>query len=104
MIRISLIILMLVSSQALSTRAAQKELSKDFDAAFELHVKAAESFLHLAQTLPDPRAKASCKIAAGKALERAEQIKRIKQDVRPVAANPYSTCEFIYEYIYIFGL
>ena len=84
---------MSVSPQALSAKAAQKELSKDFDAAFELHVKAAESFLHLAQTLPDSSAKASCKMAAGRALERAEQIKRIKQDVRPVAANPHSAGE-----------
>ncbi|KAF8523246.1 cysteine proteinase [Gautieria morchelliformis] len=87
---------MLTSPQALSTKAAQKELSKDFDAAFELHVKAAESFLHLAQTLPDAGAKATCKMAAGKALERAEQIKRVKQDVRPVTANPYSAREQAY--------
>ena len=89
--------LMSISPQALSSKAAQKELSKDFDAAFELHVKAAETFIHLAHTLPDASAKASCKTAARKALERAEQIKKAKQDVRPVAANPYSAGEFAIE-------
>ncbi|KAF8589518.1 cysteine proteinase [Ramaria rubella] len=84
------------SPQALSTKAVQKELSQDLDAAFELHIKAAESFIHLAQTLTDANAKASCKVAAGKALERAEQIKKVKKDVRPVVANPHSAPEQAY--------
>ena len=88
------LVLILIPPQAFSTKATQKELSQDFDAAFELHVKAAESFIHLVQTLPDATAKASCKAAAKKALERAEHIKNVKQDIRPVAANPYSAGGF----------
>ncbi|KAF8526006.1 hypothetical protein BU17DRAFT_41274 [Hysterangium stoloniferum] len=84
---------MSTSAQALSAKAVQKELNRDFDAAFELHIKAAESFIHLAQTLPDSPAKTNCRTAASKALERAEQIKKVKQDVRPVAADPYSAQE-----------
>jgi hypothetical protein len=82
------------SAQALSTKAIQKEVNKNYDAAFELHVQAAEAFLHLAQTLGDTHAKTTCRAAAKKALERAEQIKKFKGDVvRPVVANPYSPRE-----------
>lgn len=83
------------SAQALSTKAIQKEVNKEYDAAFELHIKAAEAFMDLAQTLTDTNAKATCKAAVKKALDRAGQIKKVMGDVvRPVLADPHSPRQF----------
>jgi len=93
----------LSSAQALSAKAIQKELQKDYDAAFALHIQAADAFLHLVRTLNgtgngtgvggDAMLKNKCKEAAGKALERAEMIKKVKRDVRPVGVDGYSESE-----------
>ncbi|KIJ25537.1 hypothetical protein M422DRAFT_273502 [Sphaerobolus stellatus SS14] len=88
----------LSSAQALSAKAVQ-ELTNDYDAAFDLHIKAAEAYLYLARTLTgsaNANAKAACNAAAGRALECAEQIKKVKKDVRPVGADPYSAPEQAY--------
>ncbi|KAF7350967.1 Calpain catalytic domain-containing protein [Mycena sanguinolenta] len=56
-------------------KAVQSEFSKDYDSAFRLYIKAAESFLHLSRSVGHDREKVKWKSSAGKALERAEKIK-----------------------------
>ncbi|KAJ6497495.1 hypothetical protein C8R45DRAFT_1093864 [Mycena sanguinolenta] len=56
-------------------KAVQSEFSQDYDSAFRLYIKAAESFLHLSRSIGHDREKIKWKSSAGKALERAEKIK-----------------------------
>ncbi|KAJ7736872.1 hypothetical protein B0H16DRAFT_1572895 [Mycena metata] len=56
-------------------KAVKAEFSKDFDSAFRLYIKAAESFLHLSRSVNHEKEKTKWKTSAGKALERAEKIK-----------------------------
>ncbi|OBZ69552.1 Calpain-like protease palB/RIM13 [Grifola frondosa] len=78
------------------SKAAKAELEKDFNQAFRLYVKAAEDFLHLSRTCPNSKLRATCKTQAGKALERAEKIKVVKQDLVPVAKNAFSEQEQLF--------
>ena len=70
--------------------AANAELARYFDKAFRLYLKAAEQFLHLSRQSTDDRTRTLCKAEAAKALERAEKIKAVKQDVRPVPKDEFS--------------
>lgn len=72
------------------TKAVQKELENDYDVALELHVKAAEAFLELANTAKDNRARSIYTTAAGKSLDRVREIKKVKTDVKPIALDPWS--------------
>lgn len=63
--------------QMTSSRAAKAEFAKEYDQAFRLHIKAAESFLHLSRSsTQSDRIKQQWKASASKALERAERIKK----------------------------
>ncbi|KAJ7725649.1 hypothetical protein DFH07DRAFT_758588, partial [Mycena maculata] len=64
-------------------KAVKSEVSKDFDSAFRLYIKAAESFLHLSRSVPHEREKTKWKASAGKALERAEKIKAFVEESKP---------------------
>lgn len=72
------------------TKAAKAELTKDFDLAFKLYIKAAEDFLHQSRKTTEERAKSQLKSRAGVALQRAEKIKSIRRDLTPVVRNPFS--------------
>jgi hypothetical protein len=62
--------------QATYSKAAKAELSRNYDLAFRLYIKAAELFLHLSRTNKGHvKAEAQWKASAGKALQRAEKIK-----------------------------
>ncbi|KAF4614242.1 hypothetical protein D9613_007736 [Agrocybe pediades] len=64
-------------AEATSSKASKAEFSKNYDQAFRLYIKTAESFLHLSRsTTADDRHKQRWKASAAKALERAEKIKR----------------------------
>ncbi|KAG9046581.1 cysteine protease [Tulasnella sp. UAMH 9824] len=71
-------------AEAALAKAAVKASQQDFDAAYDLYVRAAKAFLHLARTTASSNSgnkvqstvlSARCRENAGKALERAEQIK-----------------------------
>ncbi|KAJ6631453.1 hypothetical protein B0H10DRAFT_2207112 [Mycena sp. CBHHK59/15] len=66
-------------------KAVKAELSKDFDSAFRLYIKAAESFLHLSRSVDHEREKSKWKANAGKALERAEKIKAFVEKSKPTS-------------------
>ncbi|KDQ56387.1 hypothetical protein JAAARDRAFT_310571 [Jaapia argillacea MUCL 33604] len=73
-------------AQTLYNKASKAELSRDYDNAFRLYIKAAESFLHLSRTLAqhqsgdhDEQIHKEAKAQAGKALERAEKIKGLRR-------------------------
>ncbi|KAH9935228.1 uncharacterized protein BXZ73DRAFT_89556 [Epithele typhae] len=68
-------------------KAAGAELARDFDKAFRLYVH---------RRSVDDRARAQHKAEAAKALERAEKIKAVKQDVRPVSKDEFSESEQLY--------
>lgn len=69
--------------QAALAKAAVKASQQDLDAAYDLYVRAAKAFLHLARTTASNSGgrtqsavlSARCRENAAKALERAEQIK-----------------------------
>ncbi|TBU31057.1 hypothetical protein BD311DRAFT_657405, partial [Dichomitus squalens] len=72
------------------TKAANAELSKDYDRAFSLYIQAAEQFLQLSRQAVNDRTRALHKGEAAKALERAEKIKAFRQDVKPVVKDEFS--------------
>jgi calpain-7 len=77
--------------KALYSKAAKAELDKDWDTAFRLYVKSAESFLHLSRLTSNETVRTKLKLNAGKALERAEKIKAIKSgQVTPVVIDLFS--------------
>ncbi|KAJ7108465.1 hypothetical protein C8R43DRAFT_905383, partial [Mycena crocata] len=76
--------------KSIYAKAVKAEFSKDFDAAFRLYIKAAESFLHLSRSVGPERDKARCKSGAGKALERAEKIKAFAEKSGPAVATDLS--------------
>jgi calpain-7 len=66
------------------------ELESDWDQAYRLYIKTAESYLHLNRTTNDEGLRARCQANAGKALERAEKIRMKKKDLTPVVVDPFS--------------
>jgi calpain-7 len=77
------------ASKALLSKATGAEQRQDWDQAFQLYIKAAESFLSLYRSTPHKTLRSEYKICAGKALERAEKIKAVKRDLTPVVVNPF---------------
>ncbi|KAF8150612.1 hypothetical protein B0H34DRAFT_801552 [Crassisporium funariophilum] len=64
-------------AETCSSKATKAEFAKDYDQAFRLYIKTAESFLHLSRSATQPeKVKQQWKNNASKALERAERIKR----------------------------
>lgn len=88
-----------------SSKAAKAEFAKEYDQAFRLYIKAAESFLHLSRSSTQPdKIKQQWKASASKALERAERIKKFVESnqnipsqrtlrLTPVAINHFSPRE-----------
>jgi calpain-7 len=79
-----------ISGQTIYSKAVKAELESDWDQAFRLYIKAAESYLHLNRTTTDEKLRAKCNANAVKALERAEKIKAKRQDLAPVVVDPFS--------------
>ncbi|KAJ7503114.1 hypothetical protein B0H11DRAFT_2361192 [Mycena galericulata] len=69
-------------------KGVKAEVAKDFDSAFRLYIKAAESFLHLSRSVAVEREKSKWKTSAGKALERAEKIKAFVEKSKPTSSSP----------------
>lgn len=81
------------SADALYATGATAEVAADFDTAFSSYLAAAQSYLHLARTLPTTRARdrERCRNAARTSLERAERIKEAKKDVlKPLTRDFFS--------------
>ncbi|KAF9243195.1 hypothetical protein BU15DRAFT_72388 [Melanogaster broomeanus] len=67
-------------AESLYNRATRSELASDFTTAFQLYLEATEAFLHLSRSPAlTPTLQARCKTSAGKALERAEKIKKASE-------------------------
>jgi calpain-7 len=80
-----------------TSKAAKAEFAKEYDQAFRLYIKAAESFLHLSRSpTQSDKSKQQWKTNAAKALERAERIKKFSEKsapslrLTPVAINHFS--------------
>ncbi|KAL4248263.1 peptidase C2 family protein [Abortiporus biennis] len=71
-------------------KAAKAELNREFDKAFRLYIKSAEDFLHISGKTADHTIRTTCKTQAAKALERAEKIRAIKNDLTPVLKDRFS--------------
>jgi len=78
------------SPQKLYERAAKAELARDLDTAFRLYVQAASAFLNLSRVPAHPQIQEQARKDADRALERAERIKAVKQDLAPVLRNPHA--------------
>ena len=91
-----------------SSKAAKAEFAKDYNQAFQLYIKAAESFLYLSRSggTQSDKTKQQWIANASKALERAERIKRFVEKstassnvqppslrLTPVAINHFSPRE-----------
>ncbi|KAI0753163.1 hypothetical protein C8Q80DRAFT_1097736, partial [Daedaleopsis nitida] len=77
-------------------KAASAELSKEYDKAFRLYINAAEQFLHLSRQTTNEKLRLVYKGEAAKAVERAEKIKAVKQDIQPIAKDAFSEGEQLY--------
>ncbi|KAF9228468.1 cysteine proteinase [Gyrodon lividus] len=72
-------------AESLYDRAAKSELASDFTTAFRLYLAATDAFLQLSRSATStPTFQVQCKANAGKALKRAEKIKKASE--RPGAA------------------
>ncbi|KAJ6491676.1 hypothetical protein C8R47DRAFT_976286 [Mycena vitilis] len=79
---------MIIDYQSTYAKAVKTEFSKDYDTAFRLYIKAAESFLHLSRSVDRDSEKAKWKTSAGKALERAEKIKAFVDKSKAPSSDP----------------
>ncbi|OJT10574.1 hypothetical protein TRAPUB_12910 [Trametes pubescens] len=77
-------------AEAQYSKAANAELAKDYDRAFRQYAEAAKQFLLLSRQATEGRLRTHYRNQAGKALERAERIKAVRRDVRPVAKDEFS--------------
>ncbi|KAF9073543.1 hypothetical protein BDP27DRAFT_1390928 [Rhodocollybia butyracea] len=70
----------LKDAESLYSKATKSELARDYDSAFRLYIKAAESFLHLSRSASETeKDKLNWEKNASKALERAERIKQTRE-------------------------
>ena len=77
--------------QITSSKAAKAEFAKEYDQAFRLYIKAAESFLHLSRSGgTQDKIKQQWKANASKALERAERIKKFVEKSTTASSNVQS--------------
>ena len=95
---------MFLTPQTTYQKAANAELSRDFDKAFKLYLKSAELYLHLSRQSTEDRLRALCKAEAAKALERAEKIKSVRQDIRPVAKDEFSDSKHLSAAYWLVGV
>ncbi|PIL33578.1 hypothetical protein GSI_04201 [Ganoderma sinense ZZ0214-1] len=77
-------------------KAANAELARDFDKAFRLYIHTAEQYLQLSRQVDNQKLRTQYKGEAAKALERAEKIKAVKQDIKPVVKDEFSEGEQLY--------
>ncbi|KAI9465176.1 hypothetical protein BJY52DRAFT_668504 [Lactarius psammicola] len=77
-------------AESLYARAAKAELAKDLDTAFRLYVQAATAFLNTSREATHPRTQGQARKDAERALDRAERIKAVKQDLAPVLRDPFA--------------
>ncbi|KIK69012.1 hypothetical protein GYMLUDRAFT_53518 [Collybiopsis luxurians FD-317 M1] len=79
-------------AESLYSRATRSELARDYDSAFRLYVKAAESFIHLSSSpSATERDKSQWNNNANRALERAERIKEMAERSRPSPSSSEGT-------------
>lgn len=73
------------------TKATKAEFTKDYNQAFRLYIKSADTFLHISRSgsAPDKK-KQQWKANAAKALERAETVKRFVDAFRNAMATTSS--------------
>ena len=75
-----------------TSKAAMAEFAKEYDQAFRLYIKAAESFLHLSRSgTQSDKTKQQWKANAAKALERAEKIKVFVEKSTAIPASNHQS-------------
>lgn len=78
-------------AQAAATRATKLELARDYDAAFETYLAAAQTYMFLLRHTVDSETKQRMRSVSGKLVERAEKIKHAnKLTKKPVARDGFS--------------
>ncbi|KAF5355468.1 hypothetical protein D9758_006317 [Tetrapyrgos nigripes] len=65
------------NAESAYSKATQAELAKDFDSAYRLYIKSAESFIYLSGSTSAGESKTRWNNSARKALERAEKLKAV---------------------------
>lgn len=77
--------------QAAATRATELELARDYDAAFQTYLAAAQTYMFLLRHTTDAEIKQRIRTVSGKLVDRAEKIKQAnKLSKKPVAKNDLS--------------
>lgn len=78
-------------AQAAATRATELELARDYDAAFQTYLAAAQTYMFLLRHTTDAEIKQRIRTVSGKLVDRAEKIKQAnKLSKKPVAKNDLS--------------
>ncbi|KAK4055292.1 cysteine protease [Microbotryomycetes sp. JL201] len=81
-------------AQTLGTRATRLELGRNYNEAFQLYVKAAQSYMYLVRHSTDSHEKEKLRQVSAKLVERATRIKHSKQDaLKPVAQRKLDPVE-----------
>ncbi|KAI0369024.1 cysteine proteinase [Pilatotrama ljubarskyi] len=83
-------------AEAQYAKGANAELAKEYGRAFRHYVKAAEQYVFLNRQATDEQLRTHYRAQAAKALERAEKIKSVRRDVRPVAKDDLSESDQLY--------
>lgn len=82
--------------EAVSKKASAAEEKGEYDAAFRLYVDAADRFLTLIRQSSSTSASARKKLTAEaqRCLLRAEKIKALKKDLKPLTKSIFDLCPF----------
>lgn len=81
------------SPDSLYSRATQKQLASDFDAAFQDFIAAAQGYLHLSRTASTAASRSQHKESAARCLDRAEKLKALKDAKRAVHIDRFANGE-----------
>lgn len=76
----------------LYSKAARAELDKNYDLAMSLYVQSGQTFLDLSKRATGEQMRSECRKGAVKSAERAERIRDVKKDLKPIVTNPFQEC------------
>jgi calpain-7 len=80
----------LEEAQDLTNRGTRSEFDEDYSTAFQCYIRAGELYLWLVKERPGVEERSRFRAAAEKVLSRAETIKQVKKNVRPVERRSLS--------------
>lgn len=83
--------------KVLFSKAANAEFKGNYDVAISHYLQAGQMFLNLMKRADEEHAKGVCRKGVEKCMKRAEEIRAVKKDLKPVVVNPFDEgmCRFL---------